>query len=46
MRKKRSDLSKWLSGDSAKSPRNGYGEGKRGKRDQREREPRRGGYRS
>lgn len=41
MRKKRSELSRWLSGESGKTRKNGYGDGKREKRG-----PRRGGYRS
>lgn len=38
---KRSERGKWLTGDSGKNRKNGYGGGKRDKRG-----PRRGGYRS
>lgn len=46
-KRKRSEFSRWIRGESAETPENGYGDGKRVKRESRKDSSRvkRGGYR-
>jgi len=44
-KRKRSEIADWLTGREHETRQNGYGEGKREKREKRDSAPRRGGYR-